>query len=125
MKFAYSILINDLLQQYHFKNENMRAATAIAEEVRQFSQNDYAFRLSVGLEGLLSTAQAAGDTESAAILDALVSQCSSGSIPQPIFMEDDLTEAFRKGAADLRTRVELERYTLEFLLKSQQSQMVS
>ncbi|WP_226020108.1 hypothetical protein [Serratia symbiotica] len=72
MKFAYSILVNDLLQQYRFKSENMRAATAVAEEVRQFSQNDYAFRLSVGLEGLLSTAQAAGDAESAATLDELV-----------------------------------------------------
>lgn len=87
MKQAYSILINDLLQQYHFKTENMRAASAVAEEVRQFSQNDYAFRLSVGLEGLLSTAQAAGDAEAAADLEALVYQCSAGDVPQPFRVE--------------------------------------
>ncbi|MGM7587475.1 hypothetical protein GST45_15650 [Serratia marcescens] len=83
MKQAYSILINDLLKQYHFKSDNIRAASAVAEEVRQFSQNDYAFRLSVGLEGLLSTAQAAGDLESAADLEALVYRCSAGDVPQP------------------------------------------
>ncbi|MHA3240244.1 hypothetical protein ACX1GI_08725 [Yersinia pseudotuberculosis] len=45
MKQAYFTLINDLLQQYHFKAENLRAASAVADEVRMFSLNDYAFRL--------------------------------------------------------------------------------
>lgn len=78
MKQAYFTLINDLLQQYHFKAENLRAASAVADEVRMFSLNDYAFRLSVGLEGLLSTAQASGDQDSAQELELLVTQCNSG-----------------------------------------------
>lgn len=84
MKQAYSVLINDLLRQYHFKAENMRAASAVADVVRQNSQNDYAFRLSVGLKGLLSIAEAAGDAESATALAAIVSKCNAGDIPQPL-----------------------------------------
>ncbi|EMK7712517.1 hypothetical protein V9P72_004086 [Yersinia enterocolitica] len=84
MKQAYSTLINDLLQQYHFKAENLRIASAIADEVRTFSLNDYAFRLSVGLEGLLSAAQASGDQDSAQTLELLVVQCNGGDIPKPL-----------------------------------------
>ena len=48
-----------------------------------FSLNDYAFRLSVGLEGLLSAAQASGDQDSAQELELLVTQCNGGDIPKP------------------------------------------
>ncbi|HEJ7249017.1 TPA: hypothetical protein ACGB89_001209 [Serratia marcescens] len=85
MKQAYITLVGDLLAQYHAKANNINAATAIAPAVRAVSLNDYAFRLSVGLEGLLSTAQAAGDLESAANLEALVCLCSAGDIPQPFY----------------------------------------
>ncbi|OVZ75015.1 hypothetical protein [Yersinia kristensenii] len=84
MKQAYSTLINDMLQQYHFKAENMRIASAVADEVRMFSLNDYAFRLSVGLEGLLSAAHASGDQDSAQVLEQLVTQCNGGDIPKPL-----------------------------------------
>lgn len=82
MKQAYSALTSDLLRQYHFKAENLRAASAIADEVRTFSLNDYAFRLSVGLEGLLSAAHASGDQDSAQVLEQLVTQCNGGDIPK-------------------------------------------
>lgn len=87
MKQAYAILINDLLQQYHFKIENLRSAPAVAAEVRKFSQNDHAFRLSVGLEGLLSVARAAGDAGTADTLESIISQCNYGTVPQPFCLE--------------------------------------
>lgn len=83
MKKAYAILINDLLQQYHFKKENLNCATAIADAVRHTSLNDYAFRLSVGMEGLVSVARAAGDDSSADALELIVTQCNNGEIPSP------------------------------------------
>lgn len=43
--------------------------------------NDYAFRLSIGLTGLLSTAEAAGDGATALVIDHLISRCSNGDIP--------------------------------------------
>lgn len=81
MKQAYTILANDLLHQYHSKFENMRRASAVADAVRQISQNDYAFRLSIGMEGLLSVARAAGDDESADQLETIISKCNAGEIP--------------------------------------------
>lgn len=84
MKQAYSILINDLLQQYHTKAANLQCCSAVAPVVRQVSLNDYAFRLSVGLEGLLSTAQAAGDGVASSVIDQLVRRCNNGDIPQPV-----------------------------------------
>ncbi|MCW6623679.1 hypothetical protein [Yersinia ruckeri] len=90
MKQAYFILINELLQQYHFKAENLRTATAVADEVRKFSLNDYAFRLSVGLEGLLSTAQASGDHTSAQALELLVTQCNGGVVPESLGFINDM-----------------------------------
>lgn len=87
MKPAYANLTNQLLQQYHQKITTLRALPAVAEEVRQFSQNDHAFRLSVGLEGLLSVARAAGDTGSADTLESIISQCNYGTVPQPFCVE--------------------------------------
>lgn len=83
MKREYSTLSNRLLLQYHSKAENLRTASALADEVRMFSLNDYAFRLSVGLEGLLSAAQASGDQDCAQELEQLVTQCNGGDIPKP------------------------------------------
>jgi len=87
MKKAYAVLLNDLLQQYHYKKENLNCAIATAEVVRQFSLNDYAFRLSVGIEGLASVAHAAGDNGSADALESLVSMCNRGEIPSPVNLE--------------------------------------
>lgn len=84
MKREYLTLVNSLLNAYHFKAENLRAAPALADEVRTFSLNDYAFRLTIGLDGLHSAAQAAGDFDNAQELDQLVTQCNNGSIPQPV-----------------------------------------
>ncbi|WP_416261821.1 hypothetical protein [Gibbsiella quercinecans] len=87
MKPAYANLTNQLLQQYHQKIDTLRALPAVAEEVRQFSQNDHAFRLSVGLEGLLSVARAAGDTGIADTLEGLISECNYGKVPEPFCVE--------------------------------------
>ena len=87
MKKAYAVLINELLQQYHFKKENLNCAVATAEAVRQLSLNDYAFRLSVGMEGLASVARAAGDDVSADALESLVSMCNCGEIPSAVSLE--------------------------------------
>ncbi|HHQ6599928.1 TPA: hypothetical protein ACSTLW_000713 [Serratia fonticola] len=83
MKQAYSFLIDELLQQYHAKTANLQRSSAVAPEVRQVSLNDYAFRLSIGLEGLLSTAEAAGDGVATSVIDQLVRRCNSGDIPPP------------------------------------------
>jgi hypothetical protein len=83
MKQAYIILVEELLHQYHSKAANLRDASAVASGVRQVSLNDYAFRLSVGLTGLLSTAEAAGDGVAAAVIDALLLRCNNGDIPLP------------------------------------------
>ncbi|UJD79843.1 hypothetical protein FS595_09080 [Serratia rubidaea] len=81
MKQAYKTLIEELLQQYHTKAKNLQQASAVADAVRQVSMNDYAFRLSIGLTGLLSTAEAAGDGATALVIDHLISRCSNGDIP--------------------------------------------
>ena len=85
MKKEYQVLIGDLLQQYHYKKENLSHAVGIADEVRQISLNDYAFRLNVGLEGLLDVAKAAGDSESIKVLDELVRACAKGNVPTVIY----------------------------------------
>ncbi|OKP25630.1 hypothetical protein [Serratia liquefaciens] len=83
MKQAYTILVDDLLTQYHTKAANISAASAIAPAVRAVSLNDHAFRLSVGLTGLFSAAEAAGDGVAAEVIDSLVSRCNNGDIPFP------------------------------------------
>ncbi|MEB6537644.1 hypothetical protein MXM81_00905 [Serratia plymuthica] len=83
MKQAYTILVDDLLIQYHAKATNIRAASAIAPAVRAVSLNDHAFRLSIGLTGLFSAAEAAGDDVAAAAIDSLMSRCNNGDIPSP------------------------------------------
>nr|WP_315289821.1 hypothetical protein [Serratia proteamaculans] len=83
MKQAYMTLVDDLLTQYHAKAQNINAASAIAPAVRAVSLNDHAFRLSVGLTGLLSTAEAAGDGVAAEVIDALMLRCNNGDIPAP------------------------------------------
>ncbi|AZP49604.1 hypothetical protein EJP80_03290 [Rahnella aquatilis] len=84
MRREYMTLVNGLLKAYHFKAENLRTAHAISDEVRTFSLNDYAFRLTIGLDGLYSAAQAAGDFENAIEIEQLVIQCNDGFIPQPV-----------------------------------------
>ncbi|HIE0045891.1 TPA: hypothetical protein ACXI7C_002258 [Serratia marcescens] len=83
MKQPYRILIDTLLLQYHTKATNLQSASAVAPEVRQVSLNDYAFRLCIGLTGLLSTAEAAGDGPAATVIDSLIIRCNNGDIPQP------------------------------------------
>jgi hypothetical protein len=87
MKQAYMTLVDDLLTQYHAKAQNINAASAIAPAVRAVSLNDHAFRLSVGLTGLLSTAEAAGDGVAAEVIDALMLRCNNGDIPVPRDMQ--------------------------------------
>ncbi|CAI2470067.1 Uncharacterised protein [Serratia ficaria] len=81
MKQPYQILIEDLLQQYHTKAANLQNASAVAPAVRQVSLNDYAFRLSIGLTGLQSTAEAAGDGVAATVIGGLIQRCNNGDIP--------------------------------------------
>lgn len=83
MKQPYRILIDALLLQYHDKANNLQSASAVAPEVRQVSLNDYAFRLCIGLTGLMSTAGAAGDGPAAEVIDRLIMRCNNGDIPQP------------------------------------------
>ncbi len=83
MKQPYRILIEELLQHYHTKAANLQMATATAPEVRQVSLNDYAFRLCIGLTGLMSTAGAAGDGLAVEVIDRLIMRCNNGDIPLP------------------------------------------
>ncbi|AOF14805.1 hypothetical protein BB936_10315 [Yersinia enterocolitica] len=63
---------------------SLKANLHAREKKTIFSLNDYAFRLSVGLEGLLSAAHASGDQDSAQELEQLVTQCNGGDIPKPL-----------------------------------------
>ena len=83
MRKEYKILANNLLFAYHSKVMNLKAATAVAPQVREASHSDYAFRLSIGLEGLLTVANAAADGDSSVELETLIAQCNSGIQPIP------------------------------------------
>lgn len=83
MRHEYQVLKNNLLNAYHNKVMVLKAATAIAPQVRANSMADYAFRLSIGLEGLVTVANASGDAESADELEDIVSMCNRGEFPLP------------------------------------------
>ncbi|WP_133624050.1 hypothetical protein [Erwinia sp. LJJL01] len=83
MREQYSTLANNLLHAYHTKVMNLKAATAIAAEVRANSTADHAFRLSVGLEGLQTVAKAACDDEAYEEIERLISKVSCGHYPIP------------------------------------------
>jgi len=83
MRNEYKVLKNNLLNSYHNKVMVLRAATAVAPQVRENSLADYAFRLSIGLEGLVTVANASGDAESADELKEVVALCSRGDYPLP------------------------------------------
>ncbi|WP_210452326.1 hypothetical protein [Pantoea ananatis] len=83
MRHEYQVLKNNLLNAYHNKVMVLKAATAIAPQVRENSMADYAFRLSIGLEGLVTVANASGDAESADELERIVSLCNRGEFPLP------------------------------------------
>ncbi len=72
MQSAYATLINDLVQEYRTKRANLRYATAIAPELRQWLTNDYAYRLSIDLEDALDDAYATGDIASAKQIDSVI-----------------------------------------------------
>ncbi|MGG2143481.1 hypothetical protein [Symbiopectobacterium sp. RP] len=74
MQPAYATLINELVQEYRTKLANLRYATAIAPELRQWLTNDYAYRLSIDLEDALDDAYAAGDIVSARQIDSVIRQ---------------------------------------------------
>ncbi len=85
MQPAYATLINELVQEYHTKRANLRAATATPPELQQQQQldNDYAYWLSIGLEDALDDAWAAGDIDSAAQIDRIIRQFYTGHLPEP------------------------------------------
>lgn len=83
MRNEYQVLKNNLLNAYHNKVMTLKAATAIAPEVRAHSMADYAFRLSIGLESLVTVANSVGDSESADELESIVAQCNRGEYPLP------------------------------------------
>ncbi|KAA6096664.1 MULTISPECIES: hypothetical protein [unclassified Pantoea] len=83
MRHEYQVLKNNLLNAYHSKVMVLKAATAVAPQVRENSLADYAFRLSIGLEGLVTVANASGDAESADELESVVAQCNRGEYPSP------------------------------------------
>lgn len=83
MRHEYQVLKNNLLNAYQRKVMVLKAATAVAPQVRENSMADYAFRLSIGLEGLVTIANASGDAESADELEAIVSLCNHGEFPLP------------------------------------------
>ncbi|MFJ5161999.1 hypothetical protein ACIP6T_22770 [Pantoea sp. NPDC088449] len=83
MRHEYQVLTNNLLNSYHNKVMVLKAATALAPLVRENSLADYAFRLSIGLEGLVTVANASGDAESADELEEVVALCSRGDYPLP------------------------------------------
>ena len=83
MRHEYQVLKNNLLNSYHNKVMVLKAATAVAPQVRENSIADHAFRLSIGLEGLVTVAHASGDAESADELEKVVAQCRRGELPLP------------------------------------------
>ncbi|WP_440866198.1 hypothetical protein [Symbiopectobacterium purcellii] len=72
MQPIYATLINELMQGYQAKLANLRAATAIALELRQWLINDYAYRLSIDLEDALDDAYTTGDIASAKQIDSVI-----------------------------------------------------
>lgn len=83
MREQYRTLADNLLNAYHHKVKNLNAATAIAPQVREASTADHAFRLSVGLEGLQTVANAAGDNDAYEEVERLISKVSCGNYPIP------------------------------------------
>ncbi len=81
MRQQYTTLADNLLNAYHIKVMNLKAATGIAAEVRATSTADHAFRLSVGLEGLQTVAKAACDYEAYEEIERLISKVSCGNFP--------------------------------------------
>ncbi|CAJ0995246.1 hypothetical protein SODG_002747 [Sodalis praecaptivus] len=71
------------MQEYHTKRANLRAATATPLELQQQLDNDYAYRLSIGLEDALEDAYAAGDIDSARQIDGVIRQFYTGHLPEP------------------------------------------
>ncbi|WP_074013815.1 hypothetical protein [Candidatus Sodalis sp. SoCistrobi] len=78
MQPAYATLIKELVQEYHAKRANLRAATATPPELQQQLDDDYAYRLSIDLEDALDDAWAAGDIESARQIDSVIRQFYMG-----------------------------------------------
>lgn len=83
MREEYRILADGLLYAYHNKVMNLKAATALHSQVREHSMADYAFRLSVGLEGLQTAASASSDDSSVYGLESLIVRCNKGDRPLP------------------------------------------
>ncbi|CAJ0999662.1 hypothetical protein SODG_002024 [Sodalis praecaptivus] len=83
MQPVYTTLINELVQEYHTKRANLREATATPPELQQQLDNDYAYRLSIGLEDALEDALAVGDIDSAAQIDSIIRQFYTGDLPTP------------------------------------------
>ncbi|CRL46136.1 hypothetical protein SGGMMB4_04483 [Sodalis glossinidius str. 'morsitans'] len=78
MQPAYATLINELVQEYHTKRANLRAATATPPELQQQLDDDYAYRLSIGLEDALEDAYSAGDIDSARQIDRVIRRFYTG-----------------------------------------------
>lgn len=83
MQPTYATLINELVQEYHAKRANLRAAIATPPELQQRLDDDYAYWLSIGLEDALDDAWAAGDIDSAAQIDRIIKQFYTGHLPEP------------------------------------------
>lgn len=73
MKQKYAVLINDILQQYHF-------------DVEQSGTND---TLSLGMAfiALQFVAKRAGDTDAEFKIGQMVADCRKGIIPKPVCIQ--------------------------------------
>lgn len=80
MQPAYDILINELVQGYRAKLENLRAETAMPPELKRLIAGDYACWLSVCLEDALDDAWSAGDIDSARQIDNVIRQFCTGHL---------------------------------------------
>lgn len=80
MQPAYATLINELVQEYHTKRANLRAATATPLELQQQLDDEYAYWLSIGLEDALEDAWASGDVDSARKIDSVIRQFYTGHL---------------------------------------------
>lgn len=84
MKPHYQMLINDLLENYNFRVVGISSASAVAEEIKEKSAENYQLDLYVGVQMLEGVAHNAGDYETELELSILGEEIVLGKIPEPV-----------------------------------------
>lgn len=84
MKPHYQMLINDLLENYNFRVAGINSASAVAEEIKEKSAENYQLDLYVGIQMLEGVAHNAGDYETESEISILGEEIVLGKIPEPV-----------------------------------------